>query len=462
MAEDNPGSGPQENPELPPQLIELLRQLGLTGPDGQVDMNQMMSQLGQVMGQMSNQMRSAVGDAGESGTNWPLAKETARRFTAQQGPDPSVDHQQRRELLDAVDLVQTWIDEATTFPAPASLTAQVWSRAEWVEKTMPRWQEIVTPVATSLSQALGSLMNEAEDDPMAAMLAPMMRAVGASMYATQLGQALGTLSTHVVSGTDVGIPLTKPDEVALLPVNVEKFGEGLSLEQRDVTLYLVLRELVRHRLFASVPWLSGQLSAMIEHFAREIRIDPRAIEDAMEEMDPTSMDAAKLDDLGQNMAGRLFKPERTPEQEEIVARLEVLLALIEGWVDDVVAQITERWMPHAQPLAEAVRRRRATSGPTEETFKVVVGLELRPRRVRDAAALWGALRSRSGAEERDGIWRHPDMLPTASDLDDPMGYTPHAPDQPSASDDMDAELARLLGESGAGDDPHQDGSDQSE
>ena len=73
-------------------------------------------------------------------------------------------------------------------------------------------------------------------------------------------------------------------------------------------------------------------------------------------------------------------------------RLETMLALVEGWVDEVVSQATAEWMPAAIALAEVVRRARATGGPAEETFATLVGLELRPRRMRDAANLWAALR----------------------------------------------------------------------
>ena len=79
-------------------------------------------------------------------------------------------------------------------------------------------------------------------------------------------------------------------------------------------------------------------------------------------------------------------------------------------------------MPSATKLQEAVRRRRAAGGPAEQTFASLVGLELRPRRLRDASTLWGSLRTRQGTEARDGVWMHPDLLPTAADLDDPLGF----------------------------------------
>ncbi|MCW5954308.1 MAG: zinc-dependent metalloprotease, partial [Propionibacteriaceae bacterium] len=78
-------------------------------------------------------------------------------------------------------------------------------------------------------------------------------------------------------------------------------------------------------------------------------------------------------------------------------------------------------------------------------LKALVGLELRPRRTRDAANLWAATRAARGAAERDATWAHPDLIPTAAELDDPLGFAEHG-HQPAAPDDLDAQLARLLEE----------------
>jgi hypothetical protein len=96
-------------------------------------------------------------------------------------------------------------------------------------------------------------------------------------------------------------------------------------------------------------------------------------------------------------------------------------------------------------MQEAIRRRRAAGGPAEQTFAALVGLELRPRRLRDASALWGSLRSRQGTEARDAVWAHPDLLPTSADLDDPLGFREDLPEVDELSDeDFDKALGELL------------------
>jgi putative hydrolase len=109
----------------------------------------------------------------------------------------------------------------------------------------------------------------------------------------------------------------------------------------------------------------------------------------------------------------------------------------------VVAEAVGDRLPGGNALRETLRRRRATGGPAEQTFATLVGLELRPRRMRAASGLWKLIGDKHGVDKRDGLWSHPDLMPTAEDLDDPLEFSERLGDQASI-DDMDpmAELER--------------------
>ena len=160
----------------------------------------------------------------------------------------------------------------------------------------------------------------------------------------------------------------------------------------------------------------------------------------MRGIDPTNPES-----MQQLLDSGMFELPDSPAQKAALTRLEVVLALVEGWVDEVVGQATAERMPSAGKLQEAFRRRRAAGGPAEQTFATLVGLELRPRRLRDASTLWGSLRTRQGIEARDGVWMHPHLLPTDADLDDPLGFREDADRAGAMSEeDFDAGLRALL------------------
>lgn len=378
----------------------------------------------------------------EGAVNWELTIEAARHVVAQE-PDPSATPADASAVADAVRLADLWLDAATDLPSGVSATA-AWSRAEWVEQTRPVWARVVEPVAEHVVSAVGQAM-PAEVQAMAGPLVGLLGQAGSAMFGQQLGQGLGALAGEVLSGTDVGLPLAPAGTAALLPHNVRAWGEGLGQTPTDVVLYVALRECAHQRLFVHVPWLASHLLGAVDAYARGTRIDPSAIEESVRGLDPGNPAA-----LQEALQGGMFEPRSTPEQQAALARLETVLALVEGWVDEVVGQATVDRMPSATALREAVRRRRAAGGPAEQTFASLVGLELRPRRLRDASTLWGALRDREGPAARDSVWGHPDLLPTATDLDDPLDYRPSAggDEGEAGSDDVDAALRRLLDDDG--------------
>ncbi|MEV0039110.1 zinc-dependent metalloprotease [Streptomyces sp. NPDC056909] len=374
--------------------------------------------------------------------NWDMAKQIARQTVAQGTPDgtkdTSVGPSERAAVDEAVRLADLWLDGVTSLPSGAS-TSVAWSRAEWVEATLPAWQQLVDPVAERVGTAMGEVLPE-EMQSVAGPLIGMMRSMGGAMFGQQIGQAVGVLAGEVVGSTDIGLPLGPAGKAALLPLNIEAFSKDLGVPKDEIRLYLALREAAHQRLFAHVPWLRSHMFGAVEGYARGIKVDTTKLEDVVGQFDPTHPE-----ELQEALQQGMFQPEDTPEQKAALARLETALALVEGWVDAVVHEAAKTRLTGADALRETLRRRRASGGPAEQTFATLIGLQLRPRRLRDAARLWASLTDARGADGRDRLWEHPDMLPTASDLDDPDGFVHH--------EQLDfSELDRMLGEAADGSD----------
>jgi len=399
------------------------------------------------LGALFSQIQSLM-QPHDGAVNWDFVVDTARTMIAQ-SPDPSPTQKQKDAVADAVGLADHWLDEATAFPSGVSSTA-AWSRAEWIVGTTDVWKVLVEPVAERSVGSVGNALPEEARQMAGPIMGILGKAVGA-MLASQVGSGIGGLAGEVLTASDIGLPLGAPGRAALVPVNVAAFAEGLDVSADDVLLYLALREAAHQRLFAHVPWLRDHLIGAVTDYARGLEINTETIQSKVEEqmrgIDPTNPES-----LQQLLEGGLFDLPKSPQQEAALQRLEVTLALVEGWVDEVVGQTAGERMPSAGKLQEAVRRRRAAGGPAEQTFASLVGLELRPRRLRDASTLWGSLRTRQGTEARDGVWMHPDLLPTAADLDDPLGFREDAAAPETMSDeDFDAALQELLDGTGGPD-----------
>lgn len=442
--------------DLPPQVVEQLKAFGIADADPQA------------FAAMAQQMRSMFDPtAATKGVDLASATGTAQRVAAEEGgedADREMGERERQLAEQATRVAGMWLDQVTSLEAPA-LTGAALSRAEWVEATMPVWASLVEPVAdgvaSGISDSLTSRLREQgtprpEDlqamglpagfdvSMLESQIAPFVGRMASSLITVQLAHAVGTLAGDVLTGSEVSIPLLQ-GRVALLPTNVAAFAEGLEVDLDEVWLHLAVREAARMRLFTAVPWLGPQLLAAVQEYARGMAIDTDALDAAVQQIDPS--DPAGLPEA---LSSGLFDPQPTAAQRAALTRLETWLALIEGWVDVVAERASTPHLPHTAAMSETIRRRRATGGPAEKTFAGLVGLELRPRRLRDAANLFAALEDRLGAEGRDGAWAHPDVAPDAADLDDVLGYVERAAGGTSTGD-LDSELEALLrGETGGG------------
>jgi putative hydrolase len=386
---------------------------GFSSSEGDEPVNDPLAALGGIgdLGAMLQQLGSLM--SGETGpVNWQVARTSAMAVI---GSDTATTSSDATDVADAIRLADVWLDPVTTIPSGVAVT-EAWSRRRWLEATRPAWTELVEPVAARVSGAMGDALPD-EMRSVAAPLMGMMSQIGGLLFGGQVGQALGTLATEVVSSTDIGLALGPPGVAALLPESMRALGTGLDLPLDEVRLFVALREAAHHRLFGHVPWLRGHLLAAVRTYAEGIVVDTSRFEELARGIDPSDPEALQRA-LGEGM----FEPTTSPEQQAALARLETALALVEGWVDTVTAAAGTSSLPAFAALQETMRRRRATGGPAERTFASLVGLELRPRRLREAATLWHTLGDRDGIDARDAVWSHPDLLPTSADLDDPAGW----------------------------------------
>lgn len=402
---------------------------------------------------MVTQMQAMMASAGDSAINEDMARDMSRQVARTDG-DPTIMASQAAQYRNALQVADLWLDSVTDFDPPRG-RRDVLSRAEWVDNTRDTLLDVASPVAQqmvdalieTLSGQLGegglpeglALPGMPEGGDIGGIASQMMSKMSAAVFGAQFGQAIGTLGTEVFGYCDIGFPLTDGGHVALVPKNVEAFAEDLEVPFDEVIQFLAVREAAAGRLYSAVPWLPSHIRAILRTYAEGIDIDMDAMTEAMSSVDPTDPDQIR-----EAMSSGVFALQSTDEQRAALERLETALAVVEGWVDTVTEQATRAHLPHTNALQEMIRRRRATGGPAERVFATLVGLDLRPARLRDAAKLFAAVQRERGVEGRDGLWRHPDLMPTPQDLDEPDTFLARREAEQEAGSDFDASLAALL------------------
>ena len=383
--------------------------------------------------------------SGETASDQSLIKvanlrEIARKIITAKGDLP-IGNLDQEKLNQSLLLANTWLDTEILFPAAVMPSQSAWSKRDWLDESVIGWQQLIEPLALGMADALGNVITNAstslpiefmgsteqspaQQEAMKLMLARILRGFMGTLIATQLGQGIGMLANSITGANDVAIPLLKSDCGShLIPQNINEWAEGLGIDQEQVAIYLSLREAAASRLFANSPWLQNYIKDLITAYGKGISIDVESItRQAEEAMASGEIDMNNPQAINLALNAGLFTPQQTPAQELALTRLEMTLALIEGWIDHVISQVAADRMPAFNALIENSRRRRATNAPMQQLFANLLGLEVSPRKMREASAFWSEVKNLKGADGRDKCWEDAAFLPMPDDLSDVKAF----------------------------------------
>ncbi len=356
-------------------------------------------------------------------------------------------------MRDAISEANLWLDSSMAFE-PASGETAAWTRDMWIDNTLPGWAKIATPVVDKVCQSLGAVFaerfgNSFDGEIQGVFAGPVsipipddmkspaviMRMVGALSFSLQLGSIAGSMASEVRGSYDQGLPIGDNPAGAIIVQNAKAYAGELDIEEREMFTFLALIEIAHARLYSSAQWLPSRFETLIYKYSRSITVDLDSMEEQLRDassMDPESISGAV------NLSN--VAAQNTPEQQEVLASIERLLALVEGWVDCVVWRAGMAHLPHLDQLLEMRRRERVEGGPAEQTLESLIGLHVHPKTMREAQKVWDTLTA-DGIETRDAHWNHPDLLP---DIPSDGGDGKPAQTKPKTSVDWDAELDKLL------------------
>ncbi len=428
-------------------------------PDNFSEIFKQFSELGLDINSLIASLNNPGNPATISQLSHGVIRDVSRKFLAARGELP-VGATDLEEMRQALSIANTWVDAATTFPALSPTRSGgkekiALSRKEWIDETLLGWQEIAAPLISGMSQGIEKVIKEVTEQSSResdsresgftmpglnipqlnpAQMAGAISALMSSLMSTQLGQTIGTLAATVTGANDVAIPLTSQrsqsassghatPQTFLIPQNVREWGKDLEIPETEVHIFLALREVAAARLFANAPWLSDYINEAISSYGKGINIDIGAIQRKAEEgLSSGEIDPHNPESISRALSHGIFSPEQSPAQGQALEKLEMVLALIEGWIDDVVTTASGDRLPSLIKLRETLQRRRATHSPTEQLFASLVGLEVSPRRARECSLFWRRIAELREIEGRDQLWEEAILLPTQENLADPEGF----------------------------------------
>ena len=352
---------------------------------------------------------------------------TVARKTVASETDPTVTAAQQREVDDAVHVANLWVDPVTTLPAP---NGKGWRGAAPSGSRRPcrPWHRLVEPVSEGVTAAMTKAMDEQFERLKAEGLSGLTEGIEGlpegfptcpvSIWATssasssrRCGRWPGACSRPSWGTASAPSPPTcsaRPGGPALLdtedvqrcrPTSRRSPRVSASTSARFASTSRSARPPApgcSPRSVARAAARGGGPGLRAEHHHRHRR--HRGAGPEMDLQNPAGIQEALRTSCSRRRRPRNSVPRSTGSRRR--------------WRSSRAGSTSS---PNRRPRrisrtpTRSARRcaRRRVSGPAQKTFSGLVGLELRPRRLKDAKNLWAALENAGGAEFRDAPSRAP-------------------------------------------------------
>jgi putative hydrolase len=393
--------------------------------------------------------------SGEPGpVNWELARQVAVATAigadtlgatpALPVPKFSPEPGEQRAWDDHLRLAELWVDPVSSLPSPdRPLVAQPISRADWAETALRSFRPLIEPGASRMADSLGPGAAPGVPPEMGQMVGRL----GGLIVGLQVGTVVGQLSQLVLSQYDLTMPAKDRGRLAFVSENVQAFEQSSGLPHDQLRLWLACHEVVRQRLLTGVPWFEDHLYRLVNEMAALTEPDPAGLMDRLQTLDMSRPESVQeLLEGGEGLSGP-----PSPALQAATARLEVLLALADGYALVLSERVLAGRLPALPSIQAAVRARMADDEGAHALFAQLLRAD--PERA-GAARGERFCREVLAATDVDGLdrlWAHPDFLPTPEELASPGRWLERAGLVGGEEVSLDEGLRALLeGEAGPG------------
>jgi putative hydrolase len=352
--------------------------------------------------------------------SWDAARQLAVAIATDGKSEPNVDPSERIKLEQLGRVADLHVANRTGLPtAPGGRNVEIApvNRTIWAQRTLDAYRPLLEKLAASLSSS--STPAVPSDDPALAMFGPLMQMLGPMMLGMTSGSLVGHLATRSLGTYDLPVPRPASNELLIVVPNVDQFADEWSLPRDELRLWICVHELAHHTVL-SVPHVGSTVTSLLEQYVSGFRPDPNALADRLGDLDLAAGPQAF-----EQMQGILGDPEvvlgavQSPEQRQLLPRLEATLAAVIGYVDHVMDSVGATLMPSYSMLTEALRRRRVEADSSDRFVERILGLDLSQRQYDRAAGFVDGVVERAGDTGLDRLWESPRTLPTPAEIDAP-------------------------------------------
>ena len=334
--------------------------------------------------------------------DWEFAETVSHRVA---GHDPLGDSYHRRSLeQDFSDATAKAADLVADFtgltPSVDVAAGRVVSRQEWATLNLRSFRTLLDPVTERLGERVGR--------------SPAMR-IGRRVAGAEAGALLGWFGRRVLGQYDLFDGGADPDGVGsvyYVGPNVLALESRHGFPPRAFRLWIALHEVTHLVQFTGVPWMREYFLGLIDESLQALDPDPARLVRALGEvLEKLRAGKNPLDD------GGLVSLLASPEQREILGRIQALMSLLEGHGNYVMDRLGADHVEGKDHMAAVLRERRNARGVSRQVQRAM-GVELKLRQYSVGESFFDAVEEAAGTTALEALWAGPESLPTLSELGD--------------------------------------------
>jgi coenzyme F420 biosynthesis associated uncharacterized protein len=238
------------------------------------------------------------------------------------------------------------------------------------------------------------------------------------MLSSQIGVLVGYLSRRVLGQYDIALLAEAPvagGKLFFVEPNLPQVESTLGVPPDELRRWIALHEATHAHEFELYPWVRPYLNASLRQYLKLLIDDMRGRDNGENTM--LSLVNRFIANLrhGHNVLNALM----TPQQRELMSRLQALMSLAEGYSNHVMNQVGKQLLPNFELIHQRVERRQRDRSQVEQLFLKITGLSLKMEQYRQGERFVDFVVRERGISFANRAWQSPELLPTETEIRDP-------------------------------------------
>lgn len=309
------------------------------------------------------------------------------------------------EMEGLTDEVSAIVPEATGLALPGSPRTAVIGRAEWIERNVAAFDRLTEPARRRLKEG----MSESERGERAAATADRF-------FLAETRAVLGVLSRRVLGQYELVLPTGEDgDSVSYVGPNILALERAHQFNPTEFRYWVALHELTHRAQFQGVPWLKGYFLDLVGELVALSKPEPGRLGRVVDELVRRRAAGGPLvDERG------LFGLFATPEQNDVLNRVQGLMSLLEGHGHVVMDRVGAKRLRTQERMSRILKGRRQDA--RAKAFFRLTGLEMKLKQYELGERFILSVEREAGWDAVNLAFRGAGSLPSVEEIESPSKW----------------------------------------